>query len=87
MLPRPRIRVPLALAAAIVTAIYVLRAALRGFDLRPDMPQDAVVLAAFLVLLSTVAYVRRRYVERTSDDVDEEASEVDSAVRSHSGEL
>jgi hypothetical protein len=85
MLLRPRIRIPLALAAAIAAVLYVLRAALRGFDFRPDMPQDAVALVAFLVLLSAVAYVRRHYAQRPSDDVAEEAPEADSASPERSG--
>jgi len=62
------------LAIAIAAALYVLRAALRGFDFRPDMPQDAVALVAFLVVLSVVASVRRRYPRRPSDDVEEQGS-------------
>lgn len=59
MLPRPRIRIPLSLAVGIVAAVYAVRSAMRGFDWRPDMPTDAVVLVAFLVVLGVVAYVRR----------------------------
>ena len=58
MLPRPRFRLPLWAAFAIVAAAYVVRSVARGFDFHPDMPTDAVVLAALLVVVAVVAYVR-----------------------------
>ena len=61
MLPRPRIRIPLWLAVAIVVAIYVVRSAVRGFDFRPDLPADAVIFVLFVIVLAVVAYVRRTY--------------------------
>lgn len=58
MLPRPRIRIPLTLAAGIVVALYFVRSAMRGLDWRVDSA-DVVVLIAFLVVLAIVAFVRR----------------------------
>lgn len=74
MLPRPRIRMPISLALAIAAGLYLARAALRGFDFRPDMPQDAVALVAFIVLLGAVAYVRHRYRHDPTDDAGEQDS-------------
>jgi hypothetical protein len=45
---------------------YAVRSATRGFDIRPDLPSDAIVLLAFLVVLLAVAVAR--HTERTEDD-------------------
>jgi hypothetical protein len=58
MLPRPRIRMPLGVAVAIVVGIYVVRSATRGFDFRLDLPIDAIVGVGFLLVLGVVAYLR-----------------------------
>jgi hypothetical protein len=70
VLPRPRFRLPLWAAFAIVAAIYVVRSALRGFDFRPDLPTDAIVLVAFLIVVAAVAYVRTTFTEAPEDDED-----------------
>ena len=46
------------LAVAVVLGIYVVRAAIRGFDFRLDMPIDAVVGLAFVVVLGIVGWLR-----------------------------
>lgn len=69
MLPRPRFRLPIWAAFAILAAIYVGRSALRGFDFRPDMPVDIVVVVAFLVLVAVVTHVRATFGDATDDDV------------------
>ena len=58
MLPRPRIRIPLIVAVAVVLGIYFVRSAMRGFDFRLDMPIDAVVGVSVLVVLGIVAWLR-----------------------------
>ncbi len=71
MLPRPRFRLPLLAALAIAGAAFVARSVMRGFDFKPDMPTDAVVLVALLVVIALVAYVRAdeaRHGQSTEDD-------------------
>jgi len=58
MLPRPRFRLPIWAAVALVAAIYVARSILRGWNFAPDLPVDAIVLGLFVVLLIMVAYAR-----------------------------
>jgi hypothetical protein len=79
MLPRPRIRIPLSLAAAIVAAAYVVRSAMRGFDFRPDMPVDAFAGGLFLLVLGMVAYLR--HTVGASEDGDEPSDTADDSAR------
>lgn len=58
MLPRPRFRLPLWAAVAIVAAVYLVRAIIRGMDFRLDWPADAVALGLFALVVGMVAYVR-----------------------------
>lgn len=71
MLPRPRIRMPLGVAAAIVVGIYVVRSATRGWDFRLDLPIDAIVGVAFLLVMGAVAYLRHEGVH--ADETPEES--------------
>lgn len=59
MLPRPRFHIRLTTAVAIVLLVYVVRSAIRRFDFRPDLPQDVIVLVAFVVVVLAVAVARR----------------------------
>jgi len=55
---RPRMRMPMWAAVAVVAAAYLVRSSLRGWDFRPDLPMDAIVLAllvAFVVLRGALA--------------------------------
>jgi hypothetical protein len=54
---RPRLRIPLWTAAAIVAAVYAVRAIVRGGDFRPDLPTDAILIVVFaaLVLMRVLA--------------------------------
>ena len=74
MLPRPRFRIPLTVAVLLAVALYAARSALRGFDWRLDLPVDAVVLVAFILVLGVVAYVRR-----SEADADEKSDSTDAA--------
>jgi hypothetical protein len=78
MLLRPRIRIPLALAVAIVAAAYIARSAMRGFDFRPDMPVDAIAAALFLLVLGTVAYLRHE--ARVGGGTDEGGDRADDSA-------
>jgi asparagine N-glycosylation enzyme membrane subunit Stt3 len=49
---------PLVLALAAGAVIYLVRSIVRGFDFRPDLPMDVVVLVALLVAVGAVAYIR-----------------------------
>ena len=42
---------PMWAAVAVVAAAYVLRSMLRGWDFRPDMPIDAILLFTFAALV------------------------------------
>ena len=59
MLPRPRFRMPLWVAVAIVALVYLGRSVARGFDFRPDLPVDAIVGGLFVLVVGIVAYLRR----------------------------
>lgn len=48
---RPHVRMPLWAAVAIPAAAYLLRSALRA-SLRPDLPEDGVVLVVLVVALA-----------------------------------
>jgi len=76
VLPRPRLRAPLWAAFAIAVAAYVVRSVMRGFDFRPDLPTDAVVLVALFVAVALVFYVR---LDDTKRDSGETADDNDSA--------
>jgi hypothetical protein len=78
MLPRPRIRIPLSLAVAIVAAAYVVRSAMRGFDFRPDMPIDAIAAALFLLVLSMVAYLRHTVGASEDGDTADDSARPDA---------
>jgi hypothetical protein len=69
MLPRPRLRLPLWAAAAIVAAAYLIRSILRGMDFRLEWPADAVALGLFAAIVVMVAYVRN--VIALGDEVDQ----------------
>jgi hypothetical protein len=49
---RPRLRMPLWAAVAVVAAAYMVRSLLRGWDFRPDMPIDAVLGTTLVALLA-----------------------------------
>jgi hypothetical protein len=57
VLPRPRVRIPLWSAVAIVAAAYLVRSFVRG-SLRLDLPLDAVVVVALIIVVGIVAFVR-----------------------------
>jgi hypothetical protein len=82
VLPRPRIRIPLGLAAAIVLMLYAIRSAMRGFDWRLDLP-DAIVLVAFIVVLGVVAYLRSTRAD--DDEGSYSADDADPAANGESG--
>lgn len=71
MLPRPRFRLPLWAAVAIVAAAYLIRSVLRGMDFRLDWPADAVALGLFAAVLLMVAYVRNVIAREETDDADQ----------------
>ncbi|MDO8915358.1 MAG: hypothetical protein Q7W16_04670 [Coriobacteriia bacterium] len=55
---RPRLKMPMWAAVAVVAAAYAARSALRGWDFRPDLPIDVVIattLVALVVLRATIA--------------------------------
>ncbi len=76
MISRPRFRLPLFAALAIVIAAYALRSLLvRGGDFAPDLPGDAIVAVALVVAVAFVAYSRHR--ESREGSADDEADDKD----------
>lgn len=73
---RPRLKLPLWAAVAIPAAAYLIRAAMRG-TLRPDLPGDAVVVGALLLVLLLAAISKRRGDEPNGELNDEHAAEGD----------
>lgn len=80
MFPRPRIRIPLWSAVGIVTAAYVVRSVIRGFDFRPDLPVDLVVLALLAVVIGLVAFMRADTRDEPAEPGDD-PSTADSSER------
>jgi hypothetical protein len=70
---RPSFRIPLWAAAALPVAAYALRSCARG-SLRPDLPDDAIVLAVMLVVL-LLAFRYRSAANSGSDDLPAEMCE------------
>lgn len=66
---------PLWLAVVLPVAAYVVRSAMRGFDLRPDMPIDAIVLALYVFVLAAAFFSRRAAAKETEHDADTEEHE------------
>ncbi len=58
VLPRPRFRMPLWAAFVVAAAAYAIRSAMRDFDVTPDLPMDAIVLCALIVVIVLVGWVR-----------------------------
>jgi len=74
MLPRPRFRLPLWAAVAIVAGVYVVRAVMRGMDFHLDWPADGVALGLFAAVVVMVAYVRNVLASDDADGQDAEAA-------------
>jgi hypothetical protein len=56
---RPRIRISIAVAITIVLGAYLIRGlALRGGDLRPDVPMDAIAIVVLVAGIAAVAWMR-----------------------------
>jgi len=64
----PNVKLPIWVALVIPGAAYVYRSVQRGFDFRPDLPLDALVLAMFIVLLSVVYLGRRARAQYERDE-------------------
>lgn len=71
MFPRPRIRIPLWSAVGIVAAAYVVRSVIRGFDFRPDLPVDLVVLALLAIVVGIVAFMRAQTDDEPAEPGDD----------------
>ena len=68
---------PLWLAVALPVGAYVVRSLMRGFDFRPDMPIDALVLALYLVVLSAAYFSRRAAAKEGQDEPTDEEDDKD----------
>jgi len=72
----PRLRIPLWAAILIPVAAYSVRSIVRG-SLQPDLPMDAIVLGAWLLVL-LVAALYGGAAQRRHDDLDAETGETDT---------
>ena len=79
----PRLRIPLWAAILIPVAAYSVRSIVRG-SLQPDLPMDAIVLGAWLLVL-LVAALYGSAAQRRHDDLDAETGETDTD-ESHCGQ-
>ena len=76
---RPRLRVPMWVAVTAVAATYALRSILRGWDFRPDIPADAVVLGILVALvLLRLAVARSVDSEGADEERQPEAADGDA---------
>lgn len=77
MIRRPRPKLAVWAALAIVGAAYITRSVvIRGGDFRPDLPLDALVAVLLLAALGLVAWMRNDEMAR--ERVDNSAEERDS---------
>jgi len=74
---------PLWGACAIALVAYAIRSVSRGFDFRPDLPSDLLVLVLFLAVLAVVGVVRRHATadepEPSDADVETDATDPGSS--------
>ena len=63
---RPEYKMPLWVAVAIPAVTYLLRSILRGFDFKPDIPQDVIVFGLLAFVLGIVAIGRHSYSSEES---------------------
>jgi predicted nucleotidyltransferase len=67
-----RIRMPLSLAVALPAGAYLARSIARGFDFKPDMPIDLVVLVMYVLVLSAAYASRRAAAKEAEREADEQ---------------
>lgn len=70
----PSIRMPSWVAVAVVAAAFVVRAWLAGWDFRPQLPGDLIIIVGLFGLLGLREYLRRRGWDARPDG----AAEVDA---------
>lgn len=73
MIPRPRFKIPIWAALAIVGAAYLLRSIfMRGGELTPDLPGDLVMAAVLAVGLALAGWLKHQARSETQDEAAEE---------------
>ena len=77
MFARPRLRIPVWSALAIVGAAYLIRSFVRD-SLRPDIPADLIVLGMLAVVVLVVAYVRSNFGADDDGSPERDAAPADS---------
>lgn len=78
---RPRVRMPMWAAVAVVAAAYLVRSAMRGFDFRPDLPIDAVLGAVLIGLIGLRLYLSRPSAEDVDEHPQRQVDEEDTGAR------
>lgn len=61
---------PLWAAFAVVGVAYLVRSVARGFDFRPDLPLDAILLGLLVAVVAMVAWLRTDDARRDAADED-----------------
>lgn len=78
---RPRLRLPIWAAVALVIAAYIGRSAMRGWDFAPDLPGDIIVYGLFLLVILAVWSARARAARESDGELPHEVDGEDRSTR------
>lgn len=78
---RPRFRLPIWAAVALVIAAYIGRSAMRGWDFTPDLPGDIIAYGLFLLVLVAVWSARTRAARQSEEELSREVHGEDRSAR------
>ncbi|HET6498549.1 MAG TPA: hypothetical protein VFH17_05825 [Coriobacteriia bacterium] len=78
---RPRFRLPIWAAVALVIAAYIGRSAMRGWDFTPDLPGDIIAYGLFLLVVVAVWSARARAARERDEELSQEMQSEDRSAR------